>query len=74
VSAQEAGASRYPRYQPGSAFNPFVAAMVEVKLAADWYLNFYFRHKWLAASIHDSPIVGRSSMDTAFVSLAYRFK
>jgi outer membrane protein len=74
VSAGEAGASRFSRYQPGGAFNPFVAVMMEVKVAADWNVNLLVRHKWLAPSIYDSPIVSRKGMDTAFVSLAYRFK
>lgn len=74
VSTQEASASRYGRYQPGGAFNPFVAAMIETRISADWNLNLFLRHKWLAGSIHGSPIVDRKGMDTAFVSLAYRFK
>lgn len=74
VSAQEAAASRHRRYQPGGAFNPFVAAMIETRIAADWNLNLFLRHKWLASSIHESPIVSRKGMDTVFISLAYRFK
>lgn len=74
VSAQEAAASRYAPYQPGGAFNPFIAAMLETKIATDWNLNLLVRHKWLAKSIQDSPIVGRSSMDNIVLSVAYRFK
>lgn len=74
VSATEATASRHVRYQPGGAFNPFVAAMVETKITADWNLNLFVRHKWLASAIYDSPIVGRKGMDTVFASFAYRFK
>ncbi len=74
ISAQEATASAYRAYQPGGAFNPFIAALVDTKLSEDVHLNFYLRHKWLANSITGSPIVGAKGMDTAFVALAYRFK
>ena len=74
VSTQEALNSRYGRYQPGGAFNPFVAAMMETRISENWNLNFFLRHKWLDGSISDSPIVDRKSMDTVFFSLAYRFK
>ena len=74
VSAQESAASQYAAYQPSGAFNPFLALLVDTKITDKYHLNFYLRHKWLANSIQDSPIVGRSSMDTAFISLSYRFK
>jgi outer membrane protein len=74
VLPQEANGSRYGRYQPGGALNPFVAAMLEIKIAADWNLNVFARHKWLAGAIHNSPIAGSKGMDTVFASLAYRFK
>jgi outer membrane protein len=74
VSTQEASSGRHGRYQPGGALNPFVAVMMEIKITADWNLNLFARHKWLAASIHDSPLVGQKGMDTVFASLAYRFK
>jgi outer membrane protein len=74
VSAQEATTSAYGAYRPGGAFNPFVAALIDVKVTDEWHLNFYARHKWLASSIRDSSIVGRNTMDSAFVALSYRFK
>ena len=74
ISAPESAASGYRAYQPGGAFNPFIAALVDTTLSEDVHLNFYLRHKWLAGSVTDSPIVGRNGMDTVFVSLAYRFK
>jgi len=74
VSATESTASRYAAYQPGGAFNPFLAVLVDTTLTKDYHLNFYLRHKWLAGAISDSPIVGRKGMDTAFISLSYRFK
>ena len=67
-------ASRNAAYQPGSAFNPFVAVLIDTELTKEYHLNFYMRHKWLAGAIQDSPIVGRKGMDTAFISLSYRFK
>ena len=76
VSAQEvlATGARYRFYQPGGASNPFVAGMLEINVAANWNVNLFLRRKWLAAAIHDSPIVGSKVLDTAFLSLAYRFK
>ena len=74
VSAAESAASRYSAYQPGGAFNPFAAVLIDTELTRDYHLNFYMRHKWLAGSLQDSPIVGRKTMDTAFISLSYRFK
>lgn len=74
VSAQEATTSQYGAYHPGGALNPFLATLIDAKITEKWHLNFYLRHKWLANSIHDSPIVGRKGMDTAFVALSYRFK
>ncbi len=74
VSAAESAASRYAAYQSGGAFNPFLAVLVDTTLTKDYHLNFYLRHKWLAGAVSDSPIVGRKNMDTAFISLSYRFK
>lgn len=74
VSVQEAATSRFVHYRPGGALNPFVATMTEVSLSEDWNLNVFIRRKWLGGTIANSPIVGRKSMDTAFIALAYRFK
>lgn len=74
VSAQEASASFYSAYQPGGSFNPFVGMLIDTRLTENWHLNFYLRHKWLSSQIRNSPIVERSTTDTAFVSLSYRFK
>ena len=74
VSGEEAAASNYGTYQPGSAFDPFLAALIDTKISEDVHLVYYLRHKWLANSIQESPIVGRKGMDSAFVALTYRFK
>lgn len=74
VSAQEATTSQYAAYQPGGAFNPFLVLQIDARITEEWHLNFYLRHRWLASSIQDSPIVGSKGMDTAFVALSYRFK
>ena len=74
VSAHEAAASQYSSYQPGGAFNPFLAALIDTRITDEVHMNFYFRHRWLASSIQGSPIVGRTGMDTTFTALAYRFK
>lgn len=74
VSPTESAASGYAAYQGGGAFNPFAGVLIDARLTGDVHLNFYLRHKWLASSITDSPIVGRSGMDTAFIALSYRFQ
>jgi outer membrane protein len=74
VSATESAASGYAAYQGSGAFNPFAGVLIDTRLTDTIHLNFYARHKWLAGGIKDSPIVGRSSMDTAFIALSYRFK
>lgn len=74
VSTTEAGSSRFTAYQPGGAFNPFLALLGDTDLGNNYHLNFYLRHKWLAGAMHDSPLVGSRAMDTAFMSLSYRFK
>lgn len=74
VSAQEATASQYGAYQPGGAFNPFVAVLADTRITEEVHLNFYLRHRWLASSIQGSPIVGSKSMDTTIIALTYRFK
>ena len=72
--ARLAAASRFAAYQPGGAFNPFLALLVDTDLGDDYHLNFYLRHKWLASAMHDSPLVGNRGMDTAFIGVSYRFK
>lgn len=74
VSTQEANTSQFPRYQPGSALNPFIAGLFETKITQDWNLYFLIRHTWLASSISNSPIVSHKAMDNVFLSLAYSFK
>lgn len=74
ISTQEAVASHYGYYQPGGAFNPYVAALIEARISDDWNLNFLLRHRWLGNSISDSPIVGRKGEDNVFASVSYSFK
>ena len=74
ISAQEATTSQYAAYQPTGAFNPLLGLMIDTKLTEEYHLNFYLRRKWLGQSIQSSPIVSRSSMDTGFIALSYRFK
>jgi len=74
VSTREAVTSQYGPYQGGSATNPYIALLIDRTISDDWHLNIYVRHKWLASSIQDSPIVSRKTMDNAFASISYRFK
>ena len=74
ISPTESAASGYATYQGGRALNPFIAALLEVRLSEDWNLNLFIRRRWLAGSIRDSPIVSRGSGDNIFISLSYRLK
>jgi outer membrane protein len=74
VSAQESAASgSLAPYSPGSATQPLLALMTEVRLADRWNLNLYLKRRFLARSVTDSPVVDRRAQDTAFLALSYRF-
>ena len=74
VSQAESKTSAYGAYQPGSAFNPLLGLLGEIKLAPTWYLNFYLRRRWLDKSISASPLVTRAQQDSGLAALSYRFK
>lgn len=74
VSAQEAASSRYATYQPAGAFNGLVGLIADIELTDRYRLNCYMRRKWLGDAIQRSPIVSRGFLDTAYLSLSYRFK
>lgn len=74
VSAAEAAASGHPVYRPGGAFNPLAAMHVEIPVTNSAWLSVHWRRKWLDESITDSPIVQKSTVDSAFMALSYEFK
>ncbi|HLY95596.1 MAG TPA: MipA/OmpV family protein [Sideroxyarcus sp.] len=74
ISAQEATSSRYAAYQPAGALNGIIGLIADVELTEGYHLNWYMRRKWLGDAIQRSPIVSRGFLDTAYLSLSYRFK
>ena len=74
VSQAESKASAYTAYQPGSALNPMLGLLGEIKVAPTWYLNFYLRRRWFDQSISASPLVARGQQDSGLLALSYRFK
>ncbi|MGB8077891.1 MAG: MipA/OmpV family protein [Gallionella sp.] len=73
ISAQEAALSQYTAYQPTGAFNPLLGLLVDARLTEKFHLNLYLRRNWLGNSIQSSPIVSKSTMDTGFIAVSYRF-
>jgi outer membrane protein len=74
VSKSESAASGTPEYQPGGAFNPMAAVQVEIPITETMYLIFYWRRLWLDTTITDSPIIARTTKDTGFAAVSYRFE
>jgi outer membrane protein len=74
ISQAESKASAYAAYQPGSALNPLLGLLGEIKLTPTWYLNFYLRRRWLDQTISASPLVARAQQDSGLLALSYRFK
>ena len=72
VSPQQA--ARNAAYQPGIAVNSLAGLIADIPLTDSYHLNLNFRRKWLAHTIQYSPIVNQSYLDTAYISLSYRFK
>lgn len=74
ISQAESAASGHPVYRPGGAFNPLVALHIETPLTHTTVLTFYWKRKWLDEPVTDSPIVEKSTVDSAFIALSYEFK
>jgi len=74
IPPQDAALSQYPAYQPTGASNPILGLLVDARLTEKFHLNFYLRRDWLGNAIQVSPIVGKSTMDTSFIALSYRFQ
>ena len=67
-------AGQYQAFQPGSALNSLAGLIADIPLSDTYHLNLNFRRKWLAQSIQSSPLVNQNHLDTAYISLSYRFK
>jgi outer membrane protein len=74
ISQDEAAASDYTAYHPGSAVNSRVSLMVEYPVMPHWNVNAQIARKWLGTAISDSPVVRDKHLDSAIIALSYRFK
>lgn len=74
VSPREAANSQYAAYQPAGAANGLIGLIADIQLSDEYHLNCNLRRKWLAHAIQFSPIVNQNYLDTAYISLSYRFK
>lgn len=74
VSPGEAAASgRIAAYAPGGAMSPLAGVLAEYELTNSMKLVGYLRRRWLPASVTDSPLVNRRTLDTAFIGVAWKF-
>lgn len=73
VSAQEALVSRFSSYIPSAAVNFLFGMIADFGLDEHWHINAYLRRKRLDDAIYQSPIVGQRYLDTAYLTLSYRY-
>lgn len=71
LEGQRAGLAAYT---PGAASNLYAALFFELRLSEPYYLVGNLRRTWLASAVGNSPLVGRHTVDSGLVALAYRFK
>ena len=74
ISTQEAAKSKYATYQPTDSFNPLIGMIADIRLTDEYHLNCQIRRKRLGDAIQLSPIVNHGYLDTAYLTLSYRFK
>jgi len=74
VSPAESAASGFAAYNAGSSTTPVLGLAVDVPLGDPWVLSMQFRRAWLDATVRHSPLVSRSTQDTGFIAVSYRFK
>ncbi len=74
VSPGEAASNgRIAAYAPGGAMSPLAGVLAEYELTDSMKLVGYLRRRWLPASVTDSPLVNRGTLDTAFIGVAWKF-
>jgi MipA family protein len=74
VTPAESNASGHAAYNAGATTTPMLGLAADVPLGEPWVLSLQLRRKWLAAAVHNSPLVNRKTQDTGFIALSYRFK
>lgn len=74
IDAAQSAASGYPVYAPGGSTAPLVGLAASVRIAGPWTVQAQWRRRWFDGAVADSPIVVRSTQDSAHVALAYEFK
>jgi len=60
-------------YRPQAALNPYLGALVEIRLRDRWYTNVYLRRTVVDDTIARSPLVANRHRDSGLIALAYRF-
>jgi len=70
VSEDEVRPGR-PEYVPGSSNNFRLGLNIGYAITEKWLLSTSVRYEWLDSSISDSPIVGRDTLWSANVGIAY---
>ena len=74
VTPAESLASGYAVYKAGASTIPVLGLAVDLPVTQPWVLNLQLRRKWMDASVTNSPLVNRKTLDSAYVALSYRFK
>ncbi len=74
VSSIDSQRTGLPLYSPNTGVSPFAAMVIEVPLSNNWVFNTYFKQKWLATTIADSPLVTNRRIDNFFISMNYHFE
>jgi outer membrane protein len=74
VDAVEASALGSKPYAPGASTMPVLGLGASMPLNDSWGLSLQWRRRWLDDAVRSSPLVNRSTQDTAYLALTYRFK
>jgi outer membrane protein len=75
VSPAEATANgSFGAYAAGASTRPLAGFLVEYPITNQLKAVGYLRRRWLPSTVTDSPLVNRTTLDTAFAGLAWSFE
>lgn len=74
TDAAEAASMGKAAYSPGASTVPVLGLSTSIPLSGNWGLNAQYRRRWLDHAIRNSPLVDKTSQDTAYLALVYTFK
>ncbi len=74
VTPAESQVTGLSAYTSNGGISPYAALALEVPLGPNWVINSYFKHKWLAPAITNSPLVSDRHVDNFFISLDRHFE